>query len=140
MILPMTTERTGDRPTGSHETVEPLMSRTVARISPTANLFEVAEKLAAVEVGALVVGTVDDVAGILSERDVTKALGLGEDPYQLQAEDVASYHLVWCDAAATVAEAARLMCEHGVRHLLVGSDDDLQGIVSARDLLCAYVS
>jgi CBS domain-containing protein len=115
------------------------MTRAVARISPDANLFEVAEKLAAVEVGALAVGTVDDITGIVSERDVTRALGLGEDPYQLRAGDIASESLVWCQTSATVAEAARLMSEYGVRHLLV-RDDELRGIVSARDLLHAYVS
>jgi CBS domain-containing protein len=137
----MTTERSVDGPAihGPHAAVELLMTRTVARISPSANLFEVAEKLAAVEVGALVVGTVDDVSGVVSERDVTRALGLGEDPYHIQAEDIASGHIVWCDPHATVAEATRLMCEFSVRHLLV-RDDDLRGIISARDLLAAYVT
>jgi CBS domain-containing protein len=136
----MTTQRPADEQPihGPQAAVELLMTRTVARISPSANLFEVAEKLAAVEVGALVVGTVDEVTGIVSERDVTHALGLGEDPYQQHAEDIASHNLVWCDIGATVAEASRLMCEYGVRHLLV-RDDELRGIVSARDLLYAYV-
>ena len=126
----------GPATTGPNAEVRHLMTRSTARISPSAQLREVAEKLAAVEVGALVVGTIDDVSGIVSERDVTRALGLGEDPLAANADDIASTNLVWCDADTTVAEAARVMSERGVRHLLVG-DGDLEGIVSARDLLTA---
>jgi CBS domain-containing protein len=47
---------------------------------------------------------------------------------------------VWCRTGSTVADVAREMLDHWVRHVLVASDDGLEGIVSARDLLGAYAS
>ncbi len=118
------------------------MTRAVARISPDARLDEVARKLAAVEVGALAVGTTTSIVGVTSERDVTRAYGQAKEPEALHASDIASSELIWCDPNATAAEAARVMAEHDVRHLLVGDDEsgELQGIISSRPLLKALVS
>jgi CBS domain-containing protein len=124
---------------GPQTPVHTLMTRAVARISPDAHLQEVAQKLAAVEAGALAVGTMEAIVGIVSERDVTRAYGRSDDPAGLRAGDIASAQLIWCQPQATAAEAARTMSEKGIRHLLVG-DGELQGIVSARDLLDALVA
>lgn len=118
--------------------VQTLMTRAVARISPEAKLQEVAQKLAAMEAGALAVGTTQAIVGIVSERDLTRAYGRSESPEGLRAAAIASSQLIWCHPRATAAEAAKLMCEKGIRHLLVG-DGELLGIVSARDLLEALV-
>lgn len=123
---------------GPQTPVQTLMTRAVARISPDARLQEVAQKLAAMETGALAVGTTTAIVGIVSERDLTRAFGRSESPDTLRAGDIASTNLIWCAPRATAAEAARTMCEKGIRHLLVG-DGELQGIVSARDLLEALL-
>jgi CBS domain-containing protein len=47
---------------------------------------------------------------------------------------------VWCDADATVAEAAVRMMECWIRHILVERAGRLVGVVSARDLLGAYIT
>jgi CBS domain-containing protein len=127
---------------GPDTPVRLLMTRAVARIHPQARLFEVAQKLAAVEAGALAVGSTDAVIGVVSERDVTRAYGRSDDPDEIAAGDIASTGLLWCRPDDTAADAARSMCDHGVRHLLVGDADSghLEGIVSARDLLEALVS
>ena len=131
----------GAMTTNQDTAVWTLMTRAVARISPDARLQEVAQKLGAVEAGALAVGTTDAVVGVVSERDVTWAYGRSESPNDLRASDIASTELIWCEPDATAAAAARIMCDHGVRHLLVGDGDqgDVQGIVSARDLIEALV-
>jgi CBS domain-containing protein len=123
----------------STPTVSSVMTRTIARITPAATLLEVARKLAAVEVGALVVGTVDHAEAIISERDVTNAIGRGGDPSELRAADMANDALLWCDPDASIDEATRIMADNAVRHLLVrGGEGEPAGIVSARDLLYAY--
>ncbi len=116
-----------------------LMTRAVARISPDATLPELATKLASVEAGALAVGTTTDLAGIVSERDLVRAYAWSQEPNGVTVGDIASVKLVWCEATASALDAARVMVDRGVRHLLVGADDDLQGIVSARDLIGALV-
>lgn len=117
------------------------MTRTVARIDPAARLDELALKLSAVSVGALAVGTMDAITGVVSERDFTRAYGQTTDPDQLRVADIASTGTLWCAPDSTAKAAAQLMCKHRVRHLLVGDGGDgLEGIVSARDLLEALVS
>ena len=114
------------------------MSAQVARVDPEATLFEVARKLAAVEVGALVVGGVDRIDGIISERDVVIAIAERNHPDAILAGEVAVRdNLLWIGPEHSVGEAANLMIERGVRHALVGVDGNLAGIVSARDLLAA---
>ena len=70
-----------DRHTNGRDAeVQTLMTRAVARISPDATLQELATKLAAVEVGALTVGTPGEVTGIVSERDLVRAFAWSSDP------------------------------------------------------------
>ena len=121
--------------------VRELMTRAVARISPEARLDELARKLSAVEVGAMGVGTTDALIGIVSERDVTRAYGRGGEPETVRVADITTRDIVWCVPETSAADAARVMVERGIRHLLVGDDSagDLQGIVSARDLMGALI-
>ena len=113
---------------------------TVARVPPGADLWEIAEALVDADVGALAVGDGDDVAGMVSERDVVRALAKRRDPSTITAKDVAHTRLVWCDVDSTVAEVAEEMMEQYVRHVLLEDDGRVVGIVSARDLLGAYAA
>jgi CBS domain-containing protein len=115
------------------------VAEAVARIDPDAPLADVADALAAGDVGALVLGEGRPV-GIISERDLVRAMADRRSPDVTTASDVATTDLVWCDATATVAEVAEEMCERYVRHVLVEDDGRLVGIVSARDLLGAYAA
>lgn len=115
------------------------MTRAVARISPDATLRELATKLAAVEAGALAVGTTTELAGIVSERDLVQAYARSQEPDAVAVGEIASAKLVWCEPTASALDAARVMVDRGVRHLLVGVDEKVQGIVSARDLIGALV-
>jgi CBS domain-containing protein len=69
---------------------------------------------------------------------VTRSDAEGCDPAVTRAQELASSTIVWCDASATVREAAELMMEQYVRHVLLEEEGRLVGIVSARDLLGAY--
>jgi CBS domain-containing protein len=104
--------------TGGKAPVSVYTTEEVATIPHDASLLDAVNELVAGGVGLLVVGTAERVEGVLSERDVIRAI----------------------DPTASVAEVAELMMTEYVRHVLVGVDDRLVGIVSARDLLGAYAS
>jgi CBS domain-containing protein len=128
-------------PSGTGATpVTTLVSDTVACIAPDATLVEVARALTNGDIGALIVGTEEAVAGIVTERDLVHCLAAARDPSTTRAADVATTELLWCDATATVAEVAEVMMERYVRHILLEEDGRLVGIVSARDLLGAYAA
>jgi CBS domain-containing protein len=108
-------------------------------IEPDATLHQVAERLVATGVGALVVTDGDRVAGIISERDVVHAEASGKDLDSTTAE-LGTRRVVTCTPDTTIDAAAQLMMEHYVRHLLVEDRAGLVGMISARDLFGAYAS
>jgi CBS domain-containing protein len=110
---------------------------TVVTAAPEATLAAVASELIEDQIGLVVLGTVDHVRGVVSERDVARAVAEGRD-LGTAAIDIASTKLVWCDSTATVREVAEQMMEQYVRHVLLEEGGKLVGIVSARDLLGAY--
>jgi CBS domain-containing protein len=111
----------------------------VATVSSEASLSEVAEALAADEVGALCVLENDGLAGIVSERDVVTHLAAGADPAHLTAGDVMSTDLVTVGPDESVLDAARRMQDSQVRHLPVLDGGLVAGIVSIRDLFSVLV-
>lgn len=126
--------------TGPDAPVSSLATGTVARVSPDATLTDVARKLMSVEVGALIVSaTAEGVDGIISERDIVRLVGTGADPRTVRAADVATTAVLRCQRRDNVQVAANLMMQHRVRHLLVEEHDEVVGIISARDVLRAYV-
>ncbi len=112
---------------------------TVITMPPDATLRAVAEELVNGQIGLLVIGSADNVAGVISERDVVRAVAEARDPASTPAGDLASAKVIWCDQSATVREVAEMMMEQYVRHVLLENDGRLVGIVSARDLLGAYM-
>jgi CBS domain-containing protein len=90
--------------------------------------------------GALVVAEGDHVHGIVSERDVVLVIAAGNDLDSATAGDVDSRRLVTSTPDTTVQAAGVLMMENYVGHLLVSDQTGPVGMVSARDLLGAYVA
>lgn len=124
---------------GADAPVSVFLAPDVVRVDPDVPLRDLADRLVAAEVGALVVGRDGAVEGIVSERDVVRAFSQQGDDPSVTAADLASRKLVWCSPDATVGEVAAAMMEHYVRHVLIGHAADLRGIVSARDLLGALL-
>jgi CBS domain-containing protein len=110
----------------------------VVILPPHVTLQAVADELVGDQIGLVVLGSDDEIEGVVSERDLVRAMALGLDPVDTPARAVATTKLIWCDDTATVGEVAELMMEDYVRHVLLEAGGQLAGIVSARDLLGAY--
>jgi CBS domain-containing protein len=117
-----------------------LTGAEVMTTAPDTTLVEVAKVISGAGVGALVVGSAEDLQGVVSERDVVRAVAEGRELTTTTAADVASTDLVWADASASIDEVALEMSDKWVRHVLVEDGGSLVGIVSARDLLGAYAA
>jgi signal-transduction protein with cAMP-binding, CBS, and nucleotidyltransferase domain len=120
--------------------VSALVGSTVERVSPDTPLREVAHALTSADVGMVVVADGGSITGVVSERDLTRAIAGGLDLDATRAVDVARAPVLWCDITATVAEVAAEMMEHWVRHVVVEQNGCPVGVVSARDLLGIYAS
>jgi CBS domain-containing protein len=119
--------------------VRSVMVWPVATIDHDVTLTEVAEALAADEIGALCVVENGALAGIVSERDVITHLAAGADPGHLSAGDVMTSDVVTVGPEESVRAAARRMHDDQIRHLPVLDDGAIAGIVSIRDLLAVLV-
>jgi CBS domain-containing protein len=124
---------------GGDAEVRVFASEPVAMIAGEMTLLEVARELVADDVGLLVVGTGERIEGVVSERDVVRAVAAGREA-TTPVRELATTNVVQCDAIATVAEVAEVMMQRYIRHVLVEEDGRVIGIVSARDLLGAYAS
>ena len=115
--------------------------RDVATVAPEATISEVLELLARHGVGALVVSSDGStVAGIISERDVVRALAAdGRDVVDRSAAQVMTREVVTCSETATIDQLMDEMTERRFRHVPVTEDGRLVGIVSIGDVVNARV-
>lgn len=110
---------------------------SVATIAPTATLAEAANILAKRRIGALVVtGAGGRITGIISERDIVRALAEhGGQALQFPLTDVMTRKVVTCAPTDTVSILMERMTAGKFRHLPVTDDDKLVGIVSIGDIV-----
>jgi CBS domain-containing protein len=109
-------------------------------IGPEATVAEAADALIEDSVGSLAVVEGRNLVGIITERDVVRAVAEGADP---EEESVADWMSDAPDTFAPdveVREAAAWLLEMGYRHMPVMQDGELLGIVSIRDILWAIIS
>lgn len=105
-------------------------------VLPNTTLRGAAGLLTEETVGVLVVEDTSGVRGIISERDVVRALADGADPDDVRVWDVMADDLLTVPRTTTIADAALAMANNEVRHLVVVEDDEhILGIVSMRDVL-----
>jgi CBS domain-containing protein len=134
----MSDERASQPVSGGAAPITVYAADNVITMDPDATLLAVASELIEDQIGLIVLGSPEDVQGVISERDVARAVANRCDPATTPARDVATSAIIWCDATATVREVAEQMMEQYVRHVLLEEAGRLVGIVSARDLLGAY--
>jgi CBS domain-containing protein len=99
------------------------------------SLIEAASRMQFEEVGSLAVVEHGRLVGIITERDMSRALSDGVDPVETPVGRYMTGEPVTIAAETETAAAAATMIELGVRHLPVMDDGRLVGMVSARDLL-----
>jgi CBS domain-containing protein len=105
------------------------------KAEPDTRLADVAKLMRRQRVGAVVVMEAQRLVGILTERDLMRAVADGADPARVAASErmTPGPRTIDCDERATAA--AELMLDLGVRHLPVVENGTVVGVVSARDLL-----
>ncbi len=111
--------------------------RTVTCISPNVTVMEVARRLSAKRIGAVVVTASDGaVVGIISERDIIRVVGQhGIDALEWPITEVMTRRVVTCRESDTVGHLMQLMTERRIRHLPVVEDGRLVGIISIGDVV-----
>jgi CBS domain-containing protein len=111
----------------------------VATISQERSITDALAILKERGVGALVVtGPLPPLVGILSERDIVRALATqGAGALDVKVADLMTSEVRICDEETTMASLMGLMTEHHIRHVPVVQNLTLSGLVSIGDVVKA---
>ncbi len=115
---------------------------TVCTIDPDATIADALASLNQYGIGAIVVSsTGTSVDGILSERDIVRALHSDGDSVTARlVRDIMTSNVVTCTPADQVDNMMSLMSEKRFRHVPVVETDTLVGIVSIGDVVASRLT
>jgi CBS domain-containing protein len=110
--------------------VEVITIRTTETVKTAADLMR------ARGIAALVMTSGDAIAGLISERDIVRAVSVhAEQALSMTVRDVAPHTMITVAPGDTLKHAMTLMTNHRVRHLPVLADRKLVGFVSIGDVV-----
>jgi len=116
--------------------IDTVMSRYVEFAAPGDTAAALAEMMGELDVGALPIGTEEDLLGVVTDRDILyRVVAKGLDPKSVAARDILSAPVVACRPEDSLRDAAELMAAHRVRRLAVTREDGrVVGWVTLADL------
>jgi CBS domain-containing protein len=110
------------------------MSRSLLTVEPGLGLKAVAERMVAKDVGAVLVIENGRLVGILTERDIMRAVAGGITDETL-VSDWMTRDPETMEPDETTRQAAVLMIHGGFRHMPIVDGDEVVGMLSIRDLM-----
>jgi CBS domain-containing protein len=119
--------------------VSHIMRSPLFTIKAESSILEAAKRMVERNIGLLVVVTgipnAGDLVGVVSERDIIKVVASGR-MVGAPVRDICTREVITVGEGSDVAEAARAMNKHGIRHVVVlGGSGKPVGVVSMRDLV-----
>ena len=111
----------------------------VFTVTPGTSVAQLAQQLSARRIGSvLVLDGEGSVAGIVSERDLVRALAShGAKAMELEARQVMTRDVVTCDPDDSIDQVMQTMTRGRFRHLPVVRHGELLGLVSIGDVVKA---
>ena len=116
-----------------------IMTTDVFTIAGDASIVDVARAMDARRLGSALVMNGSWLGGIVTERDVLRAVASGQDLNEARVRDWMTKDPVTASPDTTTDEAAATMLSSGFRHLPVAQGADVLGVVSLRDVLSARI-
>jgi CBS domain-containing protein len=116
-----------------------IMTTSVVTAAPESTVVEASAAMIAAGVGSAVVLQGAFLAGILTERDVLRAVASGEDLRSARVSEWMTPDPQSLGPDASAEEAAQIMLLNGFRHLPVMEGRQVCGVVTLRDLFAARI-
>ena len=114
--------------------VRDVMTEVTVTDSTTDTLRSAAERMWRQQTGSLLVMDSERLAGIITERDVLRAVALGADPATVTVDEAMTAEVFTVPPDMPLLDAAREMATRWIRHLPVEDNGRLVGMVSMRDV------
>ena len=115
--------------------VRDIMSAAPVCMAPGDSVSAAARAMKEHGIGTVLVLTCGRLSGLVTDRDITiRVLAENRDPRTTPIGDICGSELVALGPDDDVAEAARLVRDHGVRRIPVLRDGTPVGVVSIGDL------
>ena len=111
----------------------------VFSVTPGTSVAQLSQQLSTRRIGSMLVLDVEgSVAGIVSERDLVRALAShGAKAMELEARQVMTRDVVTCDPDDSIDQVMQTMTSGRFRHLPVVRHGELLGLVSIGDVVKA---
>jgi len=110
--------------------------KPVVTVTTDARISEIAALLHQHRIGAVLVMDGESIAGLVSERDISRCLHVhGRAVHDLCAGDLMTAPVVVADPRISVCDAMEIMTDRRFRHLPVVDNGKLLGVVSIGDLV-----
>jgi|ERR1041384_5774441 CBS-domain-containing membrane protein len=114
--------------------VSEIMTKATVTDAADDSLAEAAARMWNAQTGSLLVMDGQNLLGIVTERDLLRAIAHGLDPKTVPLKDVMRTDIITAGPQTRLREAANLMATKWIRHLPIVENGRVVGIVSQRDL------
>ena len=114
--------------------VRDVMTEATVTDSPADTLRSAAERMWRQQTGSLLVMDGNRLAGIITERDLLRAVALGADPATTTVDEAMTTEVFTVPPDMALRDAAREMAARWIRHLPVVEGGHMLGMVSMRDV------
>jgi signal-transduction protein with cAMP-binding, CBS, and nucleotidyltransferase domain len=120
--------------------VRDVMTQATVTESPGDSLRSAAEHMWQQQTGSLLITENGRLTGIITERDLLRAVALGADPDRSSVDEVMTAQPFTVPPEMLLQEAAREMAVRWIRHLPVVADGQILGVVSMRDVTGVFAA
>ena len=114
--------------------ISEIMTKATVHDSADDTLADAASRMWNSQTGSLLVMDGSNLLGIVTERDLLRAVANGDDPKTTALKDVMRTDVITTGPQTTLKDAAKLMATKWIRHLPIVEHGEVVGIVSQRDL------
>jgi CBS domain-containing protein len=118
--------------------VEDYMTTEVVTVNETKTVADIAVIMGKERIGSVIVTADKKPKGIFTERDLLTTFLKEGKSLDVPVKEYASTPLIVAPAWISVYEAAYIMAEKHIRRLPLVEEEELVGIITARDLVEAY--